>query len=180
MARRGYPPESRRRVVDVVEGGRKVSEVAAELEVSEQTIYTWRRQARIDAGLESGLSTAEHADLAAAKRRIRELETEVAIHRRATELLRGKTEPKGRTRRISSADRATRTTPPIRNRVSICGSEKMGEAPCSRIALRRRSCVSGGEWGAGRGERTVSGAQSRARTRGPWSRPTTGRGSGLQ
>ena len=79
MARRGYPPEFRRRVVDVVEGGRKVSEVAAELEVSEQTIYTWRRQARIDAGLESGLSTAEHADLAAAKRRIRELETEVAI-----------------------------------------------------------------------------------------------------
>jgi transposase-like protein len=36
-------------VVDLVEGGRKVSEVAAEFEVSEQTIYTWRRQARIDA-----------------------------------------------------------------------------------------------------------------------------------
>ncbi len=34
MARRGYPPEFRRRVVDVVEGGWKVSEVAAELEVS--------------------------------------------------------------------------------------------------------------------------------------------------
>ncbi len=29
MARRGYPPEFRRRVVDLVEGGRKVSEVAA-------------------------------------------------------------------------------------------------------------------------------------------------------
>ena len=54
MARRGYPPEFRRRVVDLVEGSRKVSEVAAELEVSEQTIYTWRRQARIDAGLEAG------------------------------------------------------------------------------------------------------------------------------
>ena len=32
-----------RRVVVLVEGGRKVSEVAAELGVSEQTIYTWRR-----------------------------------------------------------------------------------------------------------------------------------------
>ena len=31
MARRGYPPEFRRRVVDLVEGGRKVAEVAAEL-----------------------------------------------------------------------------------------------------------------------------------------------------
>jgi len=38
MARRGYPPEFQRRVVDLVEGGRKVSEVAVELEVSEQLI----------------------------------------------------------------------------------------------------------------------------------------------
>ena len=99
MARRGYPPEFRQRVVALVEGGRKVSEVAAELEVSEQTIYTWRRQARTDAGREAGVTTAEHAELQAAKRRIRELETELAIHRRATELLKEKNDPKGRTRR---------------------------------------------------------------------------------
>ncbi len=99
MARRGYPPEFRRRVVDLVQGGRKVSEVATELEISEQTIYTWRRQARIDAGLETGVTTAEQAELAAAKRRIRELETELAIHRRATELLKEKSSPKGHTRR---------------------------------------------------------------------------------
>ena len=99
MARRGYPPEFRQRVVDLVEGGRKVSEIAAELEVSEQTIYSWRRQARIDAGVEPGISTSEQAELAAARRRIRELETELAIHRRATELLKEKTDPKGRTRR---------------------------------------------------------------------------------
>jgi transposase-like protein len=46
MARRGYPPEFRRRVLDLVDRGRTVSEVANDLEVSEQTIYTWRRQAR--------------------------------------------------------------------------------------------------------------------------------------
>jgi transposase len=91
MARRGYPSEFRRRVVELVEGGRKVAEVAADLGISEQTIYTWRRQARIDAGLEAGLSTSEQAELTAAKRRIRELETELAIHRRATELLKEKT-----------------------------------------------------------------------------------------
>jgi len=99
MARRGYPPEFRRRVVDLVEGGRKVFDVVAELEMSEQTICTWRRQARIDAGLEAGVTTSELAELTAAKRRIRELETELAIHRRATELLKEKTSPKGRTRR---------------------------------------------------------------------------------
>ncbi len=99
MARRGYPPEFRQRVIELVEGGRKVAEVAADLGISEQTIYTWRRQARIDTGLEAGLSTSEQAELTAAKRRIRELETELAIHRRATELLKEKTHPKGRTRR---------------------------------------------------------------------------------
>ena len=99
MARKGYPPEFRRRVVELVEGGRKVAEVAADLGVSEQSIYTWRRQARIDAGVEAGLTSAEKAELAAARRRIRELETEVAIHRRATELLKGETSPKGGSQR---------------------------------------------------------------------------------
>ena len=99
MARRGYPPEFRRRVVDLVESGRKVAEVAAELQISEQTIYTWRRQARIDAGIEVGVTTSEKAELVAARRRIRELETELAIHRRATELLKEQTDPKGPSRR---------------------------------------------------------------------------------
>jgi len=100
MARRGYRAEFRRRVIDLVEGGRKVSEVSEELGVSQQTIYSWRRQARIDAGLEAGVTTEERSELAAAKRRIRELETELAIHRRATELLKGEhPDPKGSTRR---------------------------------------------------------------------------------
>jgi len=43
MARRGYPPEFRGRVLALVEAGRKVAEVAADLGISEQTIYTWRR-----------------------------------------------------------------------------------------------------------------------------------------
>jgi len=99
MARRGYPAEFRRRVVALIESGRKVSEVAAELDVSEQTIYTWWRQSRIDAGLESGLTTLDQAELATAKRRIRELEGELAIHRRATELLKEKCDPKALSRR---------------------------------------------------------------------------------
>jgi transposase-like protein len=99
MARKGYPPEFRRRVVELVEGGRKVAEVAADLGISEQSIYTWRGQARIDAGVEAGLTSAEKAELAAARKRIRELETEVAIHRRATELLKDETSPKGGSQR---------------------------------------------------------------------------------
>ena len=89
----------RRRVVGLVESGRKVSELSTELGVSQQTIYAWRRQARIDAGLEAGVTTSENAELVAAKKRIRELETELAIHRRATALLKEKSDPKGPTRR---------------------------------------------------------------------------------
>ena len=99
MARRGYPAEFRRRAIALVEGGRRVAEVAADLGISAQTIYVWRHQARVDAGLEAGLSTSEQAELKAAKRKIRELEAELAIHRRATELLKEKTRPKGCTRR---------------------------------------------------------------------------------
>jgi transposase-like protein len=98
MGRRGYPAEFRRRVLDLVEAGRRVADVAQDLGITEQTIYNWRRQDRIDRGLEAGLSTAERSELAAARKRIRELEAELAVHRRATELLKENTDPKGGTR----------------------------------------------------------------------------------
>ncbi len=69
----GYPPEFRRRVLDLVESGRSVVDVARDLQISQQTIYVWRRQDRIDRGLEPGRTSAEKAELADAKRRIAEL-----------------------------------------------------------------------------------------------------------
>ncbi len=57
MGRRGYPAEFRRKVLDLVESGRPVAEVAKALGISDQTIYTWRRQDRIDKGLEPGLTS---------------------------------------------------------------------------------------------------------------------------
>jgi transposase-like protein len=98
MGRRGYPDEFRRRVLDLIAAGRKVAQVADDLGISEQTIYTWRRQDRVDRGLEAGLTSAEKAELVAARKRIRELEAEVAVHRRATELLKDQACPKGGSR----------------------------------------------------------------------------------
>lgn len=43
MAPRGYPAEFRRRVIDLVEAGRPVAVVVAELGISDQSIYNWRR-----------------------------------------------------------------------------------------------------------------------------------------
>jgi transposase-like protein len=98
VGRRGYPPEFRRRVLDLVASGRSVADVARDLGISGESIYTWRRQDRIDRGLAPGLTSAEKAELAAAKRRIAELEAELAVHRRASELLGKVVPPRGGSR----------------------------------------------------------------------------------
>jgi transposase len=69
-----------------------------DLGISDQTIYTWRKQELIDTGKLPGLSRSEQSELSAAKRRIRELENEVAILKRAHELLREPHDPKDDTR----------------------------------------------------------------------------------
>jgi hypothetical protein len=45
------------------------------LGISAQSVYTWRRQDRIDKGLTPGLSSPEREELVAARRRIAQLET---------------------------------------------------------------------------------------------------------
>jgi transposase-like protein len=98
MGRRGYPLEVRRRALDRIEAGRKVVDVARDLGVSEQTLSTWRLQDRIDRGLASGMTSLENAALAAVDKRIQQLETELAVTRRAVELLKEPTDPKGGSR----------------------------------------------------------------------------------
>jgi transposase len=99
VGRRGYPPEFRRKVLDLVEAGRPTAEVATALGISDQSTYTWRRQGRTDRGLEPGLTSSEKSQLAAAKHRIAELETELQAMRRAMELVREVVPPKGASRR---------------------------------------------------------------------------------
>ena len=91
--RRGYPPEFRGKVLDPVEAGRPIAEVAKALGISAQSIYTWRRQDRIDKGLLPGLSSQEQDELVAARRRITQLEIELAVTRRAAELLKEQAPP---------------------------------------------------------------------------------------
>ena len=98
MGRRGYPPEFRRKVLDLLAAGRTVADVARDLQISQESIYAWRRQDRIDRGELPGLSSVENSELAAARRRIAQLEAEIAVHRRASELLGKVVPPKGGSR----------------------------------------------------------------------------------
>ena len=96
---RSYAPEFRRRVVELLRGGRSVSVVAAEIGVSEATVYRWRAQDRVERGEQPGLSSLERVELAQARRRIQELETELEITRKASALFaEGELRPKGSTR----------------------------------------------------------------------------------
>src|SRR5580693_2537223 len=96
---RRYPAEFRRKVLDLVAAGRPVAQVAHDLQISAQVIYTWRRQQLIDSGQLPGMTSSDHAELVAARKGIAELENELAIHRRAAELLDEVVPPKGATRR---------------------------------------------------------------------------------
>jgi transposase len=96
---RRYPAEFRRKVLDLVAAGRPVARVAYDLQISAQAIYTWRRQQLIDGGQIPGMTSTDHGELVAARKRIAELENELAIHRRAAELLGEVVSPKGGMRR---------------------------------------------------------------------------------
>lgn len=68
--------------------------------MSAQTIYNWRRQEAIDRGEVPGLSSAGQAELKAARLRIAQLEDELAVIRRANELLKAQVvSPKDGSRR---------------------------------------------------------------------------------
>ena len=93
-----YPAEFRRRAIALVRSGWSVAKTAHDLDVTQTTIYNWIRQDRIDRGEIPGVSTKESKELVKARRRIRELESEVEILRRSNELLGKDLRPKGSTR----------------------------------------------------------------------------------
>lgn len=63
MASKSDPPEFRQRVVALVEGASKISEVATERAIRAQVIYMWCRLVRVDTGLDDGVSTRLHSGL---------------------------------------------------------------------------------------------------------------------
>jgi transposase-like protein len=62
-----FTSEFRRKVLDLLAAGRKVAELAVELEINDQTIYNWRRQHLIDSGQAQGITSSDHVELVAAR-----------------------------------------------------------------------------------------------------------------
>ena len=75
-----YPPELRRRLVEMVRAGRSPAELAEQFEPSEQCIRNWVKQADRDSGKrQDGLTTAEKEELGRLRRENRALREERAI-----------------------------------------------------------------------------------------------------
>ena len=74
-----YPPEYKRRIVEVVRSGRTVTEVAREFSIPLSTLFRWLKQHEVDAGEREGLTTDEKAELARLRREVAELREEKDI-----------------------------------------------------------------------------------------------------
>ena len=96
---RQYPAELRRQTCERMLAGEAVKDLVVELEISQHTLYRWRRQALIDADRRPGAKSYEADPLAAARWRIKELEAELKLVKAASALFEeGGASPKGSTR----------------------------------------------------------------------------------
>jgi transposase len=79
-----FPPEFKRDVVTVARrGDLTIGEVAADFDVSVESVRRWMRQADVDDGVKGGLTTTEQQEVVRLRRENRRLEMENEILRRA-------------------------------------------------------------------------------------------------
>lgn len=64
--------------------GKPLAQISRELDVSEQTLRNWRKQEEFDEGEREGLTTEEREELGRLRRRVKVLEQEKEVLRKAT------------------------------------------------------------------------------------------------
>jgi transposase len=95
-----YPTPFREAACQRMLAGERVEELAEELDVSIATLHRWKHQALIDVGRKPGHKSFEPDELARARRRIKDLESELELVKAASALFNGEevVRPKGSAR----------------------------------------------------------------------------------
>jgi transposase len=90
-----FPQEFKRDVVTVARrGDLSIGEVAADFDISSESVRRWVRQADVDDGIKDGLTTSEQQEIVRLRRENRRLEMENEILRRAAAYFAKETLPK--------------------------------------------------------------------------------------
>ena len=96
---RHYPAEVRREACERMLAGEAIKHLVDQLGITIETLYRWRRQALIDTGQRPRVKSFEADPLAAARRRIQELEAELEMVKAASAIFEeGEVDPKGSSR----------------------------------------------------------------------------------
>ncbi|MGW0007381.1 transposase [Nocardia grenadensis] len=81
MVPKSFPQSVRRQVCARLRAGEPIAEIAAETGISPATLFRWKTQVLVDAGVREGVPSVEADELAAAKKRIARLEAELKLTR---------------------------------------------------------------------------------------------------
>ena len=79
-----YPPEFRHQIIELVRSGKTPTVVAREFDLNRQTVINWVKQDERDGGRRSdGLTSSERDEISALRKKVRQLELEREILKKA-------------------------------------------------------------------------------------------------
>lgn len=82
--KRPYTPEFRREAVELYRrSGRPLPEIAVDLGIAIESLRTWVKRSEVDAGRADGMTSDERAELRELRRKVRTLEQEREILKKA-------------------------------------------------------------------------------------------------